>query len=192
MKEDINTIIQAVKGTDNPKLKAARLSFYLSNMLRKNEINIYEAYLLNGEVINYEREGYILPAWNGQVSISACLEFMNQRLLALAFKDYEYADVLKELGLEALRLCKEKRSHYILDRYVEYININADSVDLLQRLYDFRQDYEELDNDEGPYHVEVFPYHYYEPEKLLMDKEDLQNRKNVSADIETLLIELNT
>lgn len=88
MKEDINTIIQAVKGTDNPKLKAARLSLYLSNMLREKEINIYEAYLLNGEVINYEREGYILPAWNGWVSISTCLEFMNQRLLALAFKDH--------------------------------------------------------------------------------------------------------
>ena len=192
MKEDTNKMIQAVKGTDNPKLKAADLSFYLSNKLKEKEISIYEAYLLNGEVINYEREGYILPAWNGRVSISTCLELMNQRLLALAFKDDKYANVLKEFGLEALRLCKEKRSHCIMDRYVEYININADSVDLLQRLYDFRQDYEELDYDEGPYHVEVFPYHYYEPEKLLLDKEDLQHRKNVSADIETLLIELNS
>ena len=192
MKEDTNKMIQAVKGTDNPKLKAADLSFYLSNKLKEKEINIYEAYLLNGEVINYEREGYILPAWNGRVSISTCLELMNQRLLALAFKDDKYANVLKEFSLEALLLCKEKRSHCIMDRYVEYMNINADSVDLLQRLYDFRQDYEELDYDEGPYHVEVFPYHYYEPEKILLEKEDLQNRKNVSADIEMLLIELNT
>lgn len=37
---------------------------------------------------------------------------------------------------------------------------------------------------------ERFPYDYYVPEKVLLDKEELQNRKNISSDIEELLIEL--
>ena len=129
-----NKILQDIKNTDNPVMKAIRLSVHLSNMLKENQINIYEAYLLQGEIIHYRREGYTLPAWNDTVQISTCLAILNQRLLALAFKDDKYAGLLKEL----------------------------------------------------------FPYHYYEPEKILLDKQNLQNIKNVSKNIETLLVELNT
>lgn len=190
MQEDFNKVLQDVRNTDNPGVKAIRLSMHLSNMLRTDKISIYEAYLLNGEVINYEREGYIMPAWNGRVNISICLAILNQRLLALAFKDAEYANILKEFGLEALHLCKEKRKHYIMDNYIEYINIDYKSINFLQYLYDIRQDYNELSFDDGPYHNERFPYDYYVPEKVLLDKEELQNKKNISSDIEELLIEL--
>lgn len=191
MTDDFNKILLDVRGTDHPSIKANELSVFLSKMLKEKSIDIYEAYLINGEVINYEREGYTLPAWNGIVNISRCLAILNQRMLALAFKDDEYASVLKEFGLEALHLYKGKRAHYIMDHYIEYININDESKDLLQFLYDIRQDYNELSFDDGPYHNELFPYDYYIPEKILLDKEELQNRKNVSSDIEELLIELN-
>lgn len=192
MKKDIDQILQDVRNTDNPVIKAIRLSVHLSKMLKENEINIYEAYLLHGEIINYRREGYILPAWNGTVQISTCLAILNQRLLALAFKDDKYADLLKEFGIEALHLCKEKRAHYVMDSYVEFINIKDQSNNLLQKLCSIRENYNSLSDDEGPYHVEEFPYHYYEPEKILLGTKDMQNEKSISADIETLLIELNT
>lgn len=191
MTDDFNKILLDVRGTDHPSIKANRLSAFLSKLLKEKSIDIYEAYLLNGEIINYEREGYTLPAWNGIANISRCLAILNQRLLALAFKDDEYANVLKEFGIEALSLCNEKRVHYIMDKYIEYININYESKDLLQYLYDIRQDYDELSFDDGPYHNELFPYDFYVPEKILLDGEDLQSRKRVSTDIEILLVELN-
>lgn len=191
MKEELENILQEVKNTDNPSIKAMSLSVHLSNMLRENRINIYEAYLLQAEIINYEREGYTLPAWNDTVQISTCIAILNQRLLALVFKDDKYAHSLREVGIEALHLCQEKRTHYIMDSYIEFMNINDEADNLLHKLYNIRKKYKSLNYEKGPYHIEEFPYHYYEPEKMLLDKKDLQNMKTVSADIETLLIELN-
>ena len=194
--EYYNKILQDVRNTDNPAIKAIRLSVHLSDMLRENKINIYEAYLLQGEIISCRREGYILPAWGNTVQcstvqISDCIAILNQRLLALVFKDYKYADLLKDFGIEALHLCKEKRAHYIMDDYMEFININAGADSLLYKLYNARQNYNSLSDEEGPFHVEEFPYHYCEPEKILLGKENLQSMKSISGDIETLLIELN-
>ena len=194
--EYYNKILQDVRNTDNPAIKAIRLSVHLSDMLRENKINIYEAYLLQGEIISCRREGYILPAWGSTVQcstvqISDCIAILNQRLLALVFKDYKYADLLKDFGIEALHLCKEKRAHYIMDDYMEFININAGADSLLYKLYNARQNYNSLSDEEGPFHVEEFPYHYCEPEKILLGKENLQSMKSISGDIETLLIELN-
>lgn len=191
MKEEFKNMLQDVKNTDNPLIKAMSLSVFISNLLRENRINIYEAYLIQGEIINYNREGYTLSAWNDTVQISTCIEILNQRLLALAFKDEKYAHFLREIGLEALHLCKENRTHYIMDNYIEFININDESNVLLQKLYDVRKKYNSLSYSKGPYHIEQFPYHYCEPEKMLLDKVDLQNMKSISTDIETLLIELN-
>ncbi len=73
-----NKILQDIKNTDNPVMKAIRLSVHLSNMLKENIINICEAYLLQGEIIHYRREGYTLPAWNDTVQISTCLTILNQ------------------------------------------------------------------------------------------------------------------
>ena len=194
--EYYNKILQDVRNTDNPAIKAIRLSVHLSDMLRENKINIYEAYLLQGEIISHRREGYILPAWGSTVQcstvqISDCIAILNQRLLALVFKDYKYADLLKDFGIEALHLCKEKCAHYIMDDYTEFININAGADSLLYKLYNARQNYNSLSDEEGPFHVEEFPYHYCEPEKILLGKENLQSMKSISGDIETLLIELN-
>ena len=199
--EYYNKILQDVRNTDNPTIKAIRLSVHLSDMLRENKINIYEAYLLQGEIISCRREGYMLPAWGSTVQcstvqcstvqISDCIAILNQRLLALVFKDYKYADLLKDFGIEALHLCKEKRAHYIMDDYMEFININAGADSLLYKLYNVRQNYNSLSDGEGPFHVEEFPYHYCEPEKILLGKEKLQSMKSISGDIETLLIELN-
>lgn len=192
MENDILKIIQEVKNTSNPIIKAKKLSFYLSDCLKKQELNIYEAYLLHGEIISYTREGYILPAWNGRVQISTCLAILNQKLLALAFNDIKYMEQLVEWGLEALKLCTEKRAHYIMNRYSEFINVSYNSDNLLQELLNIREKYRFMSTNDGPYHVEVFPYHYYEPEKILLEGRDMSKEKNINMNVETMLIELNT
>lgn len=191
MENNILKIIQEVKNTCNPTIKAKKLSFYLSDCLKKKEINIYEAYLLHWEIINYTREGYILPAWNGKVQISTCLAILNQKLLAVAFDDIKCTEQLIAWGLEALKLCTEKRTHYIMDQYSEFINVSYNSDNLLQELLSIREKYRFMSTNAGPYHVEVFPYHYYEPEKILLEKRDMSKEKNINMNVETMLIELN-
>ncbi len=106
-----------MKSIDNPNIKATKLSWYVTDLLKKDALTIYEAYLLHGEILNCKREGYKLPAWNGRVQVSNCLEIINQKLLAIVFGEPEYAEVLKEWGREALQLCKENRTRCIMDRF---------------------------------------------------------------------------
>ena len=190
MENDTIKMIQDIKNVENPNMKAIKLSWYVTDLLKKDVLTIYEAYLLHGEILKYKREWYRLPAWNGRVQISNCLEIINQRLLAIAFGESEYAEALKEWGREAFRLCREKRTHYIMDRFEEFINMDEDEEALLQELLDVRKKYTKLSFNKGPYHVEVFPHHYLEPEKILLDKRDLSAEKVLSKYIETVLAEL--
>ena len=191
MINDVREMICSLNKTGNPIVKAKKISFYLSDLLKQNEINLYEAYLLNKEIIKHTREGYILPVWNGRVQISTCIGILNQRLLAIAFGDSDYSKQLLEWGEDAMRLCAEKRSHYIMDKYFDFLNIEDGSHDLLQKLLSVREKYAILDNNDGPFHTEVFPYHYYEPEKILLDGIGLESERKISEDIEKLLLKLN-
>lgn len=188
---NVKKVIQSVKNVNNPTVKAKNLSFYVSDCLKTNTLNIYEAYLLNWEIINYLREGYILPAWNGRVQISTCLAILNQKLLALIFNDVNCAKQLENWGKEALDLCGERRTHYIMDRYVDFLHIDVNDIGLLRELLSVRENYKTMSDDDGPYHVEVFPYHYFEPEKILLEKRNMNNEKNICIDIETILVGLN-
>ncbi|MBR4084280.1 MAG: hypothetical protein IKK33_08380 [Lachnospiraceae bacterium] len=187
----VTTLIESIKQVNNPIVKSKRLSFYISDLLKNHEITLYEAYVLNKEVIKLQREWYMLPAWNGWSQISTCLQIMNQRLLAVAFKELDYAEQLKQWGQDAFRLCKEKRKHYIMDRFEEFINIDENADILLRELLDVRNNYRKMSSNEGPYHVESFPYHYFEPERILLGKRDLSTEKKISGDIKTIIAELN-
>lgn len=191
MDNNVKRVIQSVKNINNPTVKAKNLSFYLSDCLKIKKINIYEAYLLQWEIINYSRDGYILPAWNGRVQISTCLAILNQKLLALIFNDVNCAKQLENWGEEALDLCCERRTHYIMDRYIEFLNVRPDDTSLLRDLLTVRDNYATLNDSEGPYHVEVFPYHYFEPERMLLEKINMNKEKSIGIDTETMLIELN-
>lgn len=189
---DISNLIHEIKETDNPVLKAAKLSFYISDGLRNQRLSLYEAYLLQQEVIQFTREGYLLPAWSGRVQISTCLTLLNQRLLAQAFQDRNYARMLKQWALEAFQLCTEKRPHYIMDNYAGFLEIDREHTKLLETLSAVRGKYGSMSSDAGPYHVEVFPWHYFEPESILLGKAESDMDKQLSEDTESILIELNS
>lgn len=191
MENDVKKVIQSVKDASNPTVKAMKLSFYLSDCLKIKKLSMYEAYLLQWEIINYTRMGYILPAWSGRVQISTCLTILNQRLLALIFDDMNCAKQLEEWGREAMNMCPDKRAHYIMDRYIEFLSVGYNDDDFFRELLSIRENYASMSDSEGPYHVEVFPYHYFEPERILLEKENLNIEKNISIDTETILVELN-
>lgn len=184
--------IHDIKGTDNPILKSAKLTFYISDGLKNQKLNLYEAYLLQQEVICFTRDGYILPAWNGKVRISTCLALLNQRLLAQAFHDMNYVQLLKEYGAEAFGLCAEKGKHYIMDSYNEFLNMDCEQEDLLRKMLAVRESNGSLSDNDGPYHVEVFPWHYFEPERILLENTDMGTDRQISEDTELILIEINT
>lgn len=192
MENSTLNMIQNIKETDNPILKASTLSFYISDGLKNQKLGLYEAYLLQWEVIINTREWYMLPAWSGKVQISTCLALLNQKLLAHIFKDSSCIQLLRQWGMEASELCAERRAHYIMDRYHDYLDIDCERNEhLLKEMLHVRKNYDAMSYDDGPYHVEIFPYHYFEPEKILLEKTDLSGEMSVAEDVETILTELN-
>lgn len=190
MKNDVVNLINFIKDKDNPLLIANKISYFISDALREKKTNLYEAYLLNWEEIRFRRMSYIESGWNGRVRISTCLAILNQRMLAQVFQDNVAANKLKDWALEALNLNGEKREHYILDRYNTFLDAN-NSHELLKELLEIRNNYQSLSDNEGPYHNEVFPYHFYSPEKILLDCDGSTYEQIVDEEIENLIIELN-
>ncbi|MDE7271825.1 MAG: hypothetical protein K2N95_02020 [Lachnospiraceae bacterium] len=192
MENTVFEMIQKIKETSNPILKASSLSFYISDGLRNQKLGLYEAYLLQWEVINNTREWYMLPAWSGKVQISTCIALLNQKLLAHAFRDSNCISLLRQWGMEASEVCAERRSHYIMDRYPDYLDIDREQNEhLLKEMLNVRQKYDTLSYDDGPYHVEIFPYHYFAPEEILLEKMDMSSQMSVTEEVETILMELN-
>jgi len=188
--DDVDNLINSIKKTDNPILKANYISYFISDAFRENQITLYEAYVLNLEIIKLDRISYTQPAWNRDVRISTCLSILNQYLLAKIFDNNAGAEMLKKIALEAFLLNKEKRSHYIMDHYKSYFETN-NLEKLLQQLLDIRNNYNNLSDDFGPYHNEVFPYHFYSPEKILLEKSNSLDQI-ISNEVENILIYLNT
>jgi len=188
--KSIENLINNVKATSNPSLIANKLSYWLSGTLRSARINLYEAYLINWEEIKFRRTSYVETAWNGKVRISTCLSILNQILLAKVFDDNNAISKLKSWGLEALKLNNEQRSHYILDKYRAFLEA-YDSSELLTELLSVRTNYQNLSDNEGPFHNEVFPFHFYSPEKILLEKSYESYKKVLDKEIESLIVELN-
>lgn len=191
MKDDMELLINKIKSEINPVLIASDISGFVACSLRKDKITIYEAFMINMEALRFARLGYMQPAWGHSVSIDDCMSILNQKLLAHVFEEHRCAEKLKEWGLEAYSLFKLKRHHCIMDEYLSFLDAN-NSPKLLDKLQTYRDYYQDLSFDEGPYHFEDFPYLYFSPEKeLLENKGKVEYDKRLSEDIEDLIVELN-
>lgn len=192
MRDEAEALIKKIYNENNPSLIADGISHFVIDSLRNNNISLYEAYLVNMEAIKFKRLGYVQSAWNEKVRISTCLALINQKLLAHVFDEDISAMKVKGLALEAYRLNKEKRSHYIMDKYIELLEPSS-NIELLLEMLHVRNNYEKLSDDDGPYHNEVFPYHFYSPEEIFLnegEKRKYLNSKNINEDIEELIIQL--
>jgi hypothetical protein len=150
----------------NPLLVADEIGFFLSDGLRDGSVSLRSAFYLNQEALRIRRRAYHQPAWGYTLSISGLLAVYMQRLVALATGEKVISQQLANWLKEDAPLLKERRAHYLAQHILA--NPVADpSAHLLAEMSRIRQQYELLSDDDGPYHVEVFPYEYYSPEDIL-------------------------
>lgn len=193
MKKDIIDLVNSIKSKTNPGIIASEISHFVLESMRKGNISLYEAYMVNYESLKFNRLWYTQPAWGGRSRISRCLDILNQKLLAHVFGENFNSNRMREWGLEAFRLSNEKRKHYIMDRYSMFLDAN-EQPQLLKELLKYRHNYEKLNFDNGPYHIESFPYSHYSPEEILLDTLSLdkyRSNMNLNEEIENLIVEIN-
>ena len=193
MNEEIFMLLSEIKNESNPSIVAFRISNFVADALNKKSISLYEAYLVTLEELRFKRMSYKQPAWSDSVGIPECLLILNLKLLAHLFEDNQNALRLKEWGIEAFNLNVEKRKHYIMNRYLEFLDASENHL-LLQELLKVRNKYNELNFDDGPYHNEKFPYDFYSPEQILLDgntKTKYCKDNELSENIGNLIVELN-
>ena len=90
-----------------------------------------------------------------------------QYLCALAFKETTTAKIVKEWLQTDLFILKEKRHNYIVSKLYDNKDLSLNN-DWLKELSLVRKQYETLSDDNGPYHIEVFPCDYASPEDALL------------------------
>ena len=169
-RDRISELISNLTKISNPTLIAYRLSDFIVAGLSEKTVNLYEAYLLNNEVIRFFRLGYTQVAWPHGVQISTCLKIISQCFLAYYFNDESNIRKLECWGREAYKLNRENRPHYIMGRFFEFLDA-ANSPELLTELQNIRAASPNLSFNKGPYHNEVFPYDFFSPELLLLEKD---------------------
>lgn len=207
MAKTFEELITAIQENENPSIIATKINIFISNKLREGELSLYEAYTLNGEVLNLERRVYTKMVWRRTTRISNCIAFVNQILIAILFDEIEYSEKLKEMAKEAFKLNTEKRSHYIMDNFDMYINA-ANNEELLKEIagkrvrYDIalekylagkrvtRDEWKEFQEDNGPFLTETFPLDKFEPENLLLSKETFNEEKKLSKEVEDVIVEI--
>lgn len=189
----INELLEELKKEDNPLNIAIEISSFVAELFRNGQMTLYEAYSVYWEAIKYERKGYLQLTHRNYVRISTCITILNQKLLADIFDDRAASNMLKQWAVEAYKLNNEKRPHYIIDRFMEFLSAN-ERPELLEELLQVRKNYEKLSFNDGPYHCEEFPYDCYSFEEILLDNELLKsfrNNKTLSEEIENLIVEIN-
>lgn len=185
---DLKELIVKLEEKENPSVKAALLSRYVSISLKENDIVLFEAYTIYKEVMKLIRQSYIGLGWNEAVRITTCLQMLNMKMMAYLFGELKSVASFDTLSKEAYKLNAEKRQHYILDYYYHYLDF-VNNKDVLKKMSEVRKSGSKP-FDKGPYHTEVFPFEYCSPEELIMSS-DLLNNKIMREDIENLIIFLN-
>lgn len=194
MKLRIENTLSKLHQCKNPLIISLEIEFLLNDMLRNKEISFYEGYLINDEVLRFQRRGYTEISWNSEVSISNCISLMNQKLVADLFEDRVSSDKYKEFSIEAYKMyCNRKipfDNCFIMRRFLLFLDSNNNNKLLNELLY-MRNKYDFLSDDHGPYHVEYFPCHYFNFEEMLINKTKILDcYKEIKKDIECFLVEL--
>lgn len=187
--DKIDGLLTKIKPIENPVLIGLRIAYFTADGLKQRTLSLYEGFLINDEYLDFQRTGYIQPAWNlnFKASIKICIELLNQAFLARIFNEADLLKKYTEWGMEAYRLNSEKRKHYILDNYLKLLRIE-EHRDLLEDLVKVRNRYP--NTGETPCHVESFPYQFYSPEGILLGQDKTEHSKNVSKEIVILIAEL--
>lgn len=182
-------LLEKLKETEVPAVRYNGIMFYAGKARRDGQINLYEEYLLTSEALAFERQSYLLPAWQRKVGISNLINLLNMKMMALLFREEAGAKKWEAWGMEAYGLNQEKRPHYILDRFPELLRAE-DSPRLLEELLKVRNS-RRRPFDNGPYHDERYPYENCAYEDRLLKKAFFPEAEKVmSSDVEDVLVEI--
>lgn len=182
-------LVEAVQKSTNPANRGLDVGVFVSRALEAKEISLYEAYQLTGMKMEFERLACVQPAWPDRVRITLLVELLNLRLLAALFGERAEEAHWLDYCREAYALNQEKRPHYILDRYPEFLEeaIPTRALEALRAVRSGRR----KPFDKGPYHSDFFPGDRCQCEELLLRGETLSaEEKTLSETVEGLLVEL--
>ena len=159
--------------SDHPLIMADDLRFYISRRLKTGDLDLHSAFLLLHEAVRIGRIGYLQSAWGKELSISGLLRIYMNGLMASAFGITAVIEKSREWLVNDMKLLASDRKHYFTSEMRKLKLFN--DVDFLKQLSDIRQNYETLNDDNGPYHTECFPWHYAAPERELLDPNSDKN-----------------
>lgn len=178
--------------SDHPLIQADDLHFYISDRLRDGSVDLYSAFLLAHEALRIGRNGYLEPAWNHNLSISGLLRVFMHSLTARAFGAAALATIAEDWFINDISHLHERRPHFFTDRLSEGPALIT-KREFLQSLFEMREHYDSLNDDDGPFHVEVFPWHHATPEGELLlpgSQPEFRRSGSVDAEVEDLIAEL--
>jgi len=176
----------------NPLIVSNKIRRFISAGLKDGTLNLYSAYMLNLEAIRIKRLGYHQAAWNYRLSISGIIALYMQYLCSLAYDDRQVAKTVMSWLKEDITLLKENRAHYITDSLKRNLEI-IPSKSWLEKLSSVRLNYDELSDNDGPYHNEEFPFHYASPEDALLNKPESEKftKEKIGPLVEELIVSIN-
>ena len=183
----MESAIGDIQVQENPGVIANKIGRYLSGAMREEEISLYEAWLIHEFKIRFNHMHCKQPGWGGRYRIQLILGILNHLLLARCFNDRGSEELAESILREALELNREVRSHYVLDVIHSFFDEDQ-LVFGLKLLQEWREEYEITDEGLGPFHNEVFPYHYYSPEDLLLAGWSLENKTISDPVVEFMVI----
>lgn len=173
----IDDFLIKLKSLNSISAISLNIGILISDLLRIDAITLYEGYVLNTEYLKYRRKFYLEPMQNRSVRISDLLRILNQIHLALAFEEINCVELFNCWLIEAKELNEENRQHEIASNLDYFNGVNREG---LQRLLEIRELYDKLSDNDGPFPIEQFPYHFYRPEALLLQTDTLTLEKTLS------------
>ncbi len=186
---------------EKPALQADSLNQYIADRLRSGSLDIPSAFQLHHEAVRIERFSYRQPAWGHSLYIGGLYQIYMHALTGRALGCADQARMAEDWFIEDIPLLRDDRPHHFRKRLTAGRALFQDR-NFLQLLADMRRDCgekvlrgESLDEDQAPYHFDLFPYEFAAPEQeVLWPGTCPEFDRNVPPDreVEDILVELLT
>jgi hypothetical protein len=179
---------------ENPRVQAGALSDYVSDRIHAGDINLYSAFQLQHEAVRIHRLSYRQPSWGWTVGIRDLQMIFMLALTARALRCDQQAKIAEDWFMEDIAFLDEKRKHHFTERLADGKKLFTDRR-FLEQLATIRRDYDNISDVDGPFHVEVFPYDFAEPEQEILNPGSRQEFKHsgvMDSEVEEILVEVLT
>lgn len=194
MKEQITELISQINNDNRSSIIALKLSIFIAKNIKAGNITLYEMYLLEMEYIRFTLLKFNEPATFSTGLDRFCITLVNQWFLSLVFNENKIANVIQTWSQQAYQMLKKEDQHknwdkhYILKNYNDFFNSKPEEK-LLKNLLKYRDNYDILSDNDGPYHYAFINGEFNYEDFLL--KGAKWKDFSVKEEIQELLVELN-